>query len=283
MLLRQALTRLSALETRLGAIDLEMMDGVTMRAEMNHAYDELSHLRECIEGLDRDHPNRRDAMSDPTPAHPSKLQTFILHFFSWHALMLLAGQATMIVGLLATWTAQVPQLSQVHAFLVALGALITLAGGIKASLFKTPEEKAAVHAARARTLLAATTSSSSGTTVLPLLLCGFALALSACATTWGKAFVASEKACQVTAIPAEKQAAYVEVEAALADPLNWEAYLLALVVKEGAEQVNCLVMAARAAEIANNAPDAGAAKAQLNLVKVHNADAWLSKHGGGKR
>lgn len=69
------------------------------------------------------------------------MKTFLQHIFSWHALMIVLGQATTI-------TALDPSMAQYHALLIAIGSVITALGAIKASLFKTTEEKTAIKAAR---------------------------------------------------------------------------------------------------------------------------------------
>jgi hypothetical protein len=103
------------------------------------------------------------------------------------------------------------------------------------------------------------------------------------ACVWGKAFVASEKTCQVSNIPAEKQQLYTAVQSALADPLNWEAELIRLATQYGEEQVDCLVMAVKAADSAIEAADGGVKLASVDRVKqtrIANANAWLKKHPG---
>lgn len=115
------------------------------------------------------------------------------------------------------------------------------------------------------------------------LLALFVIASAFTACAWGKAFVASEKTCQVANIPAEKQQAYAAVQAALADPLNWEAELVQLATQYGEEQVDCLVMAVKAADSAIEAVDGGVKLAAIDhtkLVRISNANAWLKKHPG---
>lgn len=116
-------------------------------------------------------------MADPTqlPAPASPFKTFLLHVFSWHALMIVVGQAAAITGTL-------PQLAQWHALLVSLGETLTLVGAVKASIFKTPYEKAAVKLAFATTRVTAGTiiSGQAVTMLIPFLLVS-ALALHGCA------------------------------------------------------------------------------------------------------
>lgn len=111
----------------------------------------------------------------------------------------------------------------------------------------------------------------------------FLIASAFVACAWGKAFVASEKTCQVANIPAEKQQGLAAVEVALADPLNWEATLINLVAQYGEEQVDCFVTAVKAADSAEELMDGGVklAAAQVDRVKqtrITNANAWLKKH-----
>jgi hypothetical protein len=114
-------------------------------------------------------------MADNAVAPASPIKTFLLHIFSWHALLLAFGQAVTITGLL-------PSLAQWHTLLLAIGEVITALGAIKASLFKTPYEKAAVKAACASAPVTAGSiiAEQSARVFLPIAFLALAMSMAAC-------------------------------------------------------------------------------------------------------
>lgn len=113
-----------------------------------------------------------------------------------------------------------------------------------------------------------------------LVLLGVTL-VGACAT-FRAAFVASEKQCQADNLPSNLVGALPQVTAILANPVTWEAGLIALGAQLGEEQVKCLVMAVEAGIQASHQTDAGTKSAvaltpEEQLILEH-AHAYLAAH-----